>query len=115
MRPVAITAAIALALGLALAPLEAQPGGEEPEADGDADADAEPAARPKRPAAAGKARGRRNKEKVFDFTGLQLDGTLRMPQLLYFLQRAQEELERASLKRRSFVPEMVRSLDEEPL
>jgi hypothetical protein len=38
-----------------------------------------------------------------------------MPQLLYFLQRAQEELERASLKRRSFVPEMVRSLDEEPL
>lgn len=55
------------------------------------------------------------KEKVFDFTGLELDGTVRMPQLLYFLERAQQELERASLKRRSFIPEMVRSLDEEAL
>lgn len=58
---------------------------------------------------------RGGKEKVFDFTGLELDGTVRMPQLLYFLERAQQELERASLKRRSFIPEMVRSLDEESL
>ncbi|RMH44684.1 MAG: hypothetical protein D6689_01775 [Deltaproteobacteria bacterium] len=53
--------------------------------------------------------------KVFDFTGLQLGGRLRSPQLLYFLDRATEELERASLERRSFIPEMVKSVDEEAL
>ena len=51
-------------------------------------------------------KGQRAKEKLFDFTALQLDGSTRMPQLLYFLERASEELQRASLKRRSFVPEM---------
>ena len=54
-------------------------------------------------------------EKQFDFTGLDLSGSMRMPQLLYFLDRANEELERASLERRSFIPEMVRSLDEASL
>jgi hypothetical protein len=54
-------------------------------------------------------------EKVFDFSALELGGSERMPQLLYFLDRAEEELERASLERRSFVPEMMRSLDEENL
>jgi hypothetical protein len=52
------------------------------------------------------------KPQVFDFTGLGLEGRLRTPQLLYFLDRASEELEQASLERRSFIPEMVRSLDE---
>jgi hypothetical protein len=65
-----------------------------------------------KPAGGGKApRG----EKVFDFSGLELAGSVRMPQLLYFLDRAEEELERASLERRSFVPAMMRSLDEESL
>jgi len=40
---------------------------------------------------------------------------VRMPQLLYFLDRAEEELERASLERRTFVPEMLKSIDEENL
>ncbi len=60
--------------------------------------------------AAGKPR-----EKVFDFSAIELGGSERMPQLLYFLDRADEELERASLERRSFVPEMMRTLDEENL
>lgn len=55
------------------------------------------------------------KEQVFDFTGLALGASMRTPQLLYFLDRTREELERASLKRRSFLPEMVNSIDEEGL
>lgn len=55
------------------------------------------------------------KPKVFDFTGLDISGRLRTPQLMYFLERASEELERASLRRRSFIPELVRSIDEEAL
>jgi hypothetical protein len=42
-------------------------------------------------------------------------GRLRGLQLIYFLDRASEELDRARLERRSFIPELVRTLDEEAL
>ena len=71
--------------------------------------------KPAAPAAAAKPDEKKRKEKVFDFTGFELAGSVRMPQLLYFLDRAEEELERASLERRSFVPAMLKSLDEEKL
>ena len=55
------------------------------------------------------------KEQRFVFSGLDVEGELRAPQLLYFLDRANEELKRASLERRSFIPEMMRSIDEEAM
>jgi hypothetical protein len=57
----------------------------------------------------------KNKVKDFNFNGLDLNGRNRTPQLLYFLERANEELERASLEKRSFIPAMVKSVDEEQL
>ena len=47
--------------------------------------------------------------------GLRIGGKLRNPQLLDFLERAREELERSSLERRSFIPHILRSLDDEQL
>jgi hypothetical protein len=60
---------------------------------------------------------KKDKEKVknFDFNALDLNGRMRTPQLLYFLERANEELERASLEKRSFIPHIVRSVEEEQL
>jgi hypothetical protein len=72
-----------------------------------------PSAQPSTGAPAQKIKGA--KDQVFDFTGLSLAGSMRMPQLLYFLDRAEEELARAALERRSFVKEMVRSVDQEAL
>jgi hypothetical protein len=71
-----------------------------------------------RPDASGKSADKTDKkakEKTFDFENLKLNGQLRTPQLLYFLERANEELERASLEKRSFIPHMVRSVEEEAL
>ncbi len=65
---------------------------------------------------AGKDKKEKDKGPVkLDFSGLDLAGRLRTPQLLYFLDRASAELQAASLERRSFIPEMVRSVDEESL
>jgi hypothetical protein len=58
---------------------------------------------------------KKEKVKNFDFNALDLAGRMRTPQLLYFLERANEELERASLEKRSFIPHLVRSVEEEQL
>ena len=60
-------------------------------------------------------KGGSKKEQNFNFDNLNLNGRSRSPQLLYFLERANEELERASLEKRSFIPHIVRTVDEEAL
>ncbi|MBX3157406.1 MAG: hypothetical protein KF773_15635 [Deltaproteobacteria bacterium] len=56
-----------------------------------------------------------DKEQNFKLDGFTFTGKNHSPQLLYFLERANEELERASLQKRSFIPHLVRSLEEEAL
>jgi hypothetical protein len=105
------TAILALMCAFSL-PAAAQPKGK---AAAKADASARGAERDKPAAGAPGTGDKKAKEKTFDFNNLQLNGQLRTPQLLYFLERANEELERASLEKRSFIPHMVRSLEEEAL
>ncbi len=73
----------------------------------------EPAA-PLAPPRAGETK-KPTKEQNFNFDNLNLNGRSRSPQLLYFLERANEELERASLEKRSFIPHMLRTVEEEAL
>lgn len=56
-----------------------------------------------------------NAVKVIDFTGLALSGRIRTPQLLYFLNRIRQELEAASLEKRSFLPELRSSVNDDAL
>jgi hypothetical protein len=74
----------------------------------------EPTDTPKEPAKkTGPAKS--SSPKTYDFTSLDLNGRMRTPQLLYFLERANEELERASLEKRSFIPHLVKTVEEETL
>lgn len=49
------------------------------------------------------------KVKVFRFSGLDVAGRLKSPQLLYFLNRLRAEFDRPRLPHRSFLPELQRS------
>ena len=49
------------------------------------------------------------KVKTFRFSGLDLAGRLKSPQLLYFLNRMRAEFDRPRLPHRSFIPELQRS------
>jgi len=101
----------------------AKPDKEKPDTDNAADKDRdhpEPVSQAASDAKPGDAKdakpgNKKVKEQTFNFEGLGLNGRNRSPQLLYFLERANEELERASLEKRSFIPHMVKSLEEEAL
>lgn len=47
--------------------------------------------------------------KVYSFTGLDIDGRLKTPQLLYFLSRVRSEFDSVTPDHRSFMPELERS------
>jgi hypothetical protein len=52
---------------------------------------------------------------VIRFSGLDISGKLKSPQLLYFLNRLRAEFDRPRLPHRSFVPELVRSSRDDSL
>ncbi len=52
--------------------------------------------------------------KVMTFTGLDIEGRLKSPQLLYFVNRVHAEFERPKLPHRSFMPELERSTQRDP-
>jgi hypothetical protein len=52
------------------------------------------------------------KSKTYEFGGLDIDGKLKTPQLLYFLNRMKSEFDTTTPDRRSFIPELKRSTDE---
>jgi hypothetical protein len=53
-----------------------------------------------------------HKSKTYTFTGLDIDGKLKTPQLLYFLNRMKAEFDTTAPDKRSFMPELKRSTDE---
>jgi hypothetical protein len=53
-----------------------------------------------------------SKSKQYTFGGLDIDGKLKTPQLLYFLNRMKSEFDTTTPDKRSFIPELKRSTDE---
>lgn len=53
--------------------------------------------------------------KTLEFTGLDIEGQLKTPQMLYFLNRLRAEFSRPELPHRSFIPELSRSSKEKDL
>jgi hypothetical protein len=53
--------------------------------------------------------------KMMQFSGLDIEGRLKSPQLLYFVNRVRAEFDRPRLPHRSFMPEVERSTQTEPL
>lgn len=52
------------------------------------------------------------KTKQYTFGGLDIDGKLKTPQLMYFLNRMKSEFDTTTPDKRSFIPELKRSTDE---
>jgi hypothetical protein len=53
--------------------------------------------------------------KMMEFSGLDIEGRLKSPQLLYFVNRVRAEFDRPRLPHRSFMPELESSTKKEPL
>jgi hypothetical protein len=81
----------------------------EPRADANENAgtEAKPEARP--------ATGKSPKAKVYTFSGLDVEGKLKTPQLLYFLNRVKTELDTTGHEKRSFLKELEQSSDDKGL
>ena len=78
--------------------------------DGASAADERPAGEAKGPAAGGKV-----KTKTYTFGAMDVEGKLKTPQLLYFLNRVKLELDMSAPDKRSFMKELGQSADDKSL
>jgi len=62
-----------------------------------------------------RASGKSPKAKVYTFSGLDVEGKLKTPQLLYFLNRVKTELDTTGREKRSFLKELEQSSDDKGL
>ena len=53
--------------------------------------------------------------KTIEFTGLSIEGQLKTPQMLFFLNRLRAEFDRPRLPHRSFIPELTRARESKEL
>jgi hypothetical protein len=84
---------------------------EQPAAKAEAKTEAKPAAAP--PQAEGDVRTEGGTQvKMMEFSGLDIEGQLKTPQMLYFLNRLRAEFGHPRLPHRSFMPELERSTKE---
>ena len=90
---------LALAIALALAPTQAR-------AADKADKGAKPATKAAAPTAPAEKKAR-----VYTFGAMDVEGKLKTPQLLYFLNRVRLELDTTTPPKRSFIPELEKSSD----
>jgi hypothetical protein len=67
------------------------------------------------PKAEAKPAAKSPKAKVYTFNGLDVEGKLKTPQLLYFLNRVKLELETTGREKRSFLKELEQSSDDKGL
>jgi hypothetical protein len=93
------------------APRATEPAPAEPPADGGDTPAGSTTAAASEPASG----ARSGKPRVYTFGGLDLEGKLKTPQLLYFRGRMRQELDASSLQRRSFLKELEKTADDQGL
>jgi hypothetical protein len=76
---------------------------------------AETAADEAKPAAESKPGGKTIKTKTYTFGAMDVEGKLKTPQLLYFLNRVKLELDMSAPDKRSFMKELAQSADDKSL
>jgi hypothetical protein len=84
-------------------------------AEGSSEGDSEGAADDAKPAGESKAGGKSLKTKTYTFGAMDVEGKLKTPQLLYFLNRVKLELDMSAPDKRSFMKELGQSADDKSL
>jgi hypothetical protein len=85
------------------------------DSEGSSGGDSEMAADEAKPAGEAKAGGKTLKTKTYTFGAMDVEGKLKTPQLLYFLNRVKLELDMSAPDKRSFMKELNQSADDKSL
>lgn len=85
------------------------------DSEGSGDGASEVASDDAKPASEGKSGGKTLKTKTYTFGAMDVEGKLKTPQLLYFLNRVKLELDMSAPDKRSFMKELNQSADDKSL